>query len=153
LRFLIVFSRKGKTDIKVIRLDKGESCDGKYYLEILKTFMIDKGNSYYGYGKWRFVHDNARPHIIKEVRDLFAKEKVHLIDHPPWSPDLNAIEKLWNWLKDIVNMEEYENCDKLEAAIKKVWSKLMPARINKVIDHQIKNVAKVLENDGKYADE
>lgn len=44
-------SRKGRTDIKIFRIDKGETCDAKTYAETLKLYCIQKGNKLFGKGK------------------------------------------------------------------------------------------------------
>ena len=47
------------------------------------------------------MDDNARSHVSKKVK-LWKYENVPLnIDHPP-SPDINAIEFVWKYLKDYV---------------------------------------------------
>jgi len=100
---------------------------------------------------WRLEQDNTLPHLVKPVREMLVKEKVNLIAHPPWSPDLNAIEKIWSWLKDYVNVETYENCQELTNAVQKIWKSLTIDPMNKTIDHQMKIIPKILENGGKYA--
>ncbi|MED5074521.1 transposase, partial [Anoxybacillus geothermalis] len=50
------------------------------------------------------VLDNARIHNFNMVRDFFLQEgeSFLLIFLPPYSPQLNPIERLWKWLKDAV---------------------------------------------------
>ncbi|KFM80306.1 Mariner Mos1 transposase, partial [Stegodyphus mimosarum] len=33
-------------------------------------------------------HDNARPHIPRCVQDVLQQNKVEILPHPPYSPDL-----------------------------------------------------------------
>lgn len=145
-------SRKGKTDIKIFRLDKGETCDGAAYTETLQNFLVNKGNSLFGKGKWRVEQDNVRPHIVWSVKELLKNEKIRLIPHPPYSPDLNAVEKVWNLLKNEVNCREYKNCDELEEGIKNSWEKITLETMNSLINNQMENVKKVIEKNGEFAD-
>nr|WP_281380398.1 transposase [Anoxybacillus mongoliensis] len=49
--------------------------------------------------------DNARIHHAKMVRAFLDSEEgitFHFIFLPPYSPQLNPIERLWKWLKDEV---------------------------------------------------
>lgn len=50
------------------------------------------------------VWDNAAWHKGKELREALKKNKslsrLHLIAFPPYAPDCNPQERVWNWLKD-----------------------------------------------------
>ncbi|WP_339172398.1 transposase [Anoxybacillus sp. FSL W8-1294] len=51
------------------------------------------------------VLDNARIHHAKMVQAFLDGEEgaaFHFIFLPPYSPQLNPIERLWKWLKDEV---------------------------------------------------
>ncbi|MCM3735190.1 IS630 family transposase [Bacillus cytotoxicus] len=50
------------------------------------------------------VTDNARIHKSKLVQDFLheQKERLMLVYLPPYSPNLNPIERLWKWLKQQV---------------------------------------------------
>jgi transposase len=45
------------------------------------------------------VLDNASFHRKKKLRELAEKSKCDVLFLPPYSPDLNPIEKFWAWLK------------------------------------------------------
>lgn len=47
-----------------------------------------------------FVQDNAPGHAAQYTRDELQERSIHTIFWPPFSPDLNPIEKVWNWMKD-----------------------------------------------------
>jgi transposase len=49
------------------------------------------------------VVDNAKIHRSKLVQAFLVKqERILLIHLPPYSPNLNPIERLWNWMKKTV---------------------------------------------------
>jgi transposase len=45
------------------------------------------------------ILDNASFHKSKEIDSLFEKSRINLLYLPPYSPDLNPIEKKWAQLK------------------------------------------------------
>ncbi|MBS6709623.1 MAG: transposase, partial [Blautia sp.] len=45
------------------------------------------------------VMDNMRSHHAKAVKQLLDSSKVTYLYLPPYSPDLNPIEKMWSKLK------------------------------------------------------
>ncbi len=76
--------------------------------EVLKTCkqLLDKHPN----KKVAIVWDNAPFHKSKEIRDELKKggilERVHLIAMPPYSPDHNPIEHVWNTTKQhIANIQ------------------------------------------------
>jgi transposase len=44
-------------------------------------------------------------------------ERVHLLQLPPYSPELNPVEKLWDQLKDEIGNHLYETLEEIEATI------------------------------------
>jgi len=41
---------------------------------------------------WRFLHDNAPAHRPFLAKDFLAKNNVTTLEHPPYSPDLAAVD-------------------------------------------------------------
>ena len=50
-------------------------------------------------GAWRLMQDNAPCHTANAVKAVLREKGVQLIELPPYSPDLNPIENIWNWVK------------------------------------------------------
>ena len=46
-----------------------------------------------------FILDNAAFHRKSRLRELAKKADCEILFLPPYSPDLNPIEKYWAWLK------------------------------------------------------
>ena len=64
------------------------------------------------------VMDNMRSHHIKEVAKHLEKHKLVPCYLPPYSPDLNPIEKMWSKVKAILRKWKIRSADQLKAAVK-----------------------------------
>ena len=51
--------------------------------------------------------DNARYHKNRLVEEYLKKSKIELHFLPPYSPNLNPIERLWQWMKEQVMYNTY----------------------------------------------
>ena len=72
------------------------------------------------------VMDNLRSHHVKAVQEVFENTEFHLAYLPPYSPDLNPIEKMWSKMKSIMRKLKIRDLAKLPdtilAALKNVTS-------------------------------
>ena len=66
------------------------------YMERLLNY--DKSR---GINKTVIILDNAKPHTSAEVKEfaITHENDLVLIHQPPYSPELNPQENMWNWLK------------------------------------------------------
>ncbi len=63
------------------------------------------------------VMDNLRTHHIQAVGELLRGVGAEVLYLPPYSPDLNPIEKLWSKVKAILRKFRVRTLDALESAI------------------------------------
>ena len=62
--------------------------------------------------------DNARYYRNKDVRAYLESSRVKLHFLPPYSPNLNPVERLWKWMKEVVVYNTYyEEFDDFREAI------------------------------------
>src|SRR2546429_2170681 len=47
-----------------------------------------------------FMQDNAPSHRSYETKMNLLRRQIPFIKFPPYSPDLNLIEHVWNWMKN-----------------------------------------------------
>lgn len=55
-----------------------------------------------------FMQDNAPAHRSLETRINLLDRHIHWIPWPPYSPDLNLIEYVWNWMKNYIQDRYWE---------------------------------------------
>jgi len=71
------------------------------------------------------ILDNARYHRSKLVRDYLKTSRIELIFLPPYSPNLNLIERLWKFMrKKVINNRYYEKFPDFRVAIKTFFDEL-----------------------------
>ena len=117
--YAIFFSGEGVA-IKV-PVKKGKSITGKYY----KDVVLKKLKKYYqkrrpatGFKHVRLLHDNAPAHTSAIVTAFLKKEKVTVLPHPPYSPDLAPCEFfLFPKLKAFLAERKYQSRQALGSAI------------------------------------
>ena len=72
------------------------------------------------------VMDNVRSHHVKAVKQLLDSSKVTYLYLPPYSPDLNPIEKMWSKLKAFLRKEKIRMASELPSAISKGFLTIRP---------------------------
>lgn len=63
------------------------------------------------------VMDNLSAHKVRGIRELIAAQGAELLYLPPYSPDLNPIEKAWFKLKQFLRAAKARTAEALEQAI------------------------------------
>ena len=65
----------------------------------------------------RWVMDNMKSHHAKAVKNLLDSSGIRYIYLPPYSPDLNPIEKLWSTVKSFLRKFKARTLDALPTEI------------------------------------
>ncbi|MED0756872.1 IS630 family transposase [Aneurinibacillus thermoaerophilus] len=81
-----------------------EKCNAATFLDFLQQLLARYTDKFV-----ILILDNARIHHAKLLRP-FLEENCHclfLLFLPPYSPELNPIEKMWRWLKDMVIVNHF----------------------------------------------
>ena len=73
------------------------------------------------------IMDNMRSHHTKAVKDLLAQAGVRYLYLPPYSPDLNPIEKMWAKIKAFLRKAKVRQLEKLLEAVNSAFKTICPA--------------------------
>lgn len=90
------------------------------------------------------MHDNARPHVARIVREFLDEVEIHAMAWPARSPDLNPIEHVWDRLGRRARQRNPETLQDLRNVLLEEWEMIpqqdiaalirsMPERLNAVI--------------------
>ena len=86
------------------------------FKQYLKTDLLPHLN-----GDSVLVMDNMKSHHAKAVKDLLDNSGVRYIYLPPYSPDLNPIEKLWSKVKSLLHKFKARTLNALPNAIQNAF--------------------------------
>jgi transposase len=87
--------------------------DGLVFLEYVKQILcptLDEGDV--------VVMDNLSAHKVKGVKEAIEKCGARVLYLPPYSPDLNPIEKCWSKIKTYLRQAKARTREVLENALK-----------------------------------
>ena len=107
----------------------------KGYLDVLKSVVIPWCNQVAGCRPWVRQQDSAPAHKSKETQAWLQKEGYDFVPFshwPPSSPDLNPLDYfIWSYVKNIANMTSHNTKASMIAAIRRVFTELPPALVEK----------------------
>ncbi len=81
------------------------------------------------------VMDNLSSHKIKGVRELIEKVGAEVLYLPPYSPDLNPIEKAWSKLKQLLRCAKARTSEALQEAIAEAIRLITPDNAKAWFNH------------------
>lgn len=70
------------------------------------------------------VMDNMRSHHVKAVREVLENAGIKVLYLPPYSPDLNPIEKMWSKMKAILRCWKIRSLELLPDAIRRALDRI-----------------------------
>ena len=122
--------------------------DQNQYLEVLKNYFIPELRAAEGLfsGKWTLMQDNAPAHTARMIKEYLSKEGVTMLEWPPYSPDLNPIENIWNWIKKKVGI--CATVEEMEQKVLQAWNSITPEMCMAYCGHYERRLQAVKEADG-----
>jgi transposase len=145
-------SRKGSTELEFWKISADFKVTAQTYVKCLNQNLVKRMDRLYGMNKWRFMHDNARVHTAEITQEFVETKDLKVIMHPPYSPDLNPIEKVWGYLKKRVMTKAYTKIDEVIEAIKEEWNQITIEQLNNLIDAHCRRVQEVYNLNGEFID-
>jgi len=79
------------------------------------------------------VVDNAAFHSTK---DVVLPENIVLLNIPPYCPELNPAEKIWQWMKKNIAMKIYDTLEVLEQKIEQLIEKIEGELVKSITAYQ-----------------
>ena len=73
------------------------------------------------------IMDNMKSHHAKAVKNLLDSSGIRYIYLPPYSPDLNPIEKLWSKVKAFLRKFKARTLDTLPNAVQRAFQTVSPS--------------------------
>ena len=134
--------------------ETGKSITGKFYKDVVlkkvKKFYKKKRPSVGLKGTF-LLHDNAPAHKCKVVVDFLDKEKVKVIKHPPYSPDLSPCDFfLFPRLKKMLSGRRYHTKSALGSAIHQCLKQIPRADYSDAFRQWILRLEKCKSVRGEY---
>ena len=81
-----------------------------------------------------FQQDNTRPYVARICRDFLTANNVHLLEWPPYSPDMSPTEHLWNELERRIRKRQNPPTNHEE------WNNIPLRRINVLLNSMHKRI-------------
>jgi hypothetical protein len=125
-----------------------ENMDARLLQRILGTHLLESAELHYEQDPpelWWLLQDNDPKHKSVLIRTWLHNHGIHVLDFPPYSPDLNPIENLWNDMARRVEARPAGSMEELQDVIADEWAatsldllrrlaESMPARCQAVIE-------------------
>jgi len=124
------------------------SLDSTRHRDILRHSLIPSFRQFYPDGPWSFQQDNVRFHTTPDTITYLHNKGVTLVEWPPWSPDLNPIENLWNVLKARVYARFPQTMEEMEQVIREEYAAVDLNFISHICRNMPRRLQLLLENEG-----
>jgi histone-lysine N-methyltransferase SETMAR len=148
--FVIFFMTNGP--LLIHKLPAGTSINAIYYRDkclktLVKNLHMKRPSS--TTNRIKLHHDNARPHVKDIIFDYLQGNKIKVMAHPPYSPDLAPSDFwLFNTLKR--NLGSYPDDTSLAKAISKELNSIPRQEYQKTFKKWIERMKLCIEHRGDY---
>ena len=102
----------------------------------------------------QLMQDGAPGHASKETKKELQERNIYPIYWPAFSPDLNPIEAVWNWMKDWIQEQspndEQLSYDRLREVVRASWDALPEQFLKDLIDSMQARCEAVIAAEGGH---
>ena len=100
------------------------------------------------------MQDNAPGHAGKVAQEELFERGIRIIFWPPYSPDLNPIETVWNWMKDWIEamygFDKVFNYDELRKVVKEAWEAVPREKLMELLESMPQRCQDVIDAEGGF---
>ena len=99
------------------------------------------------------MQDGASGHAAYATIADMQERSIQMVSWPPFSPDLNPIETVWDWMKDWIDVlyqGKKLNYNQLRMAVRDAWDAVPADFLSQLIDDMPKRCKAVIRADGKH---
>jgi [histone H3]-lysine36 N-dimethyltransferase SETMAR len=137
-----------------IVIEKGKTVNGELYRKKILPQVFSNFMKKGGRNTVRDVmlhHDNATPHKAAVVTEYLKEERVKLLSHPPYSPDLAPCDfYLFPKIKKELGGRRFNNIENLSRAIQAIVENIPKEEYYKSFDSWQNRLKKCIEVEGEY---
>lgn len=135
-----------RTELVVI--ENGSLNAFRYLTEILEQHVMPFA-PFVGDG-FIFMHDNARPHTARVVRDYLQEVGITQMQWPARSPDMNPIEHVWDIIGRRVHQKNPSprNVEELKLSLVEEWNNLPQEMIDGIINSMVDRIQALIRARG-----
>jgi transposase len=99
------------------------------------------------------IQDNAPSHNARATREELRRRGISYETWPPFSPDLNAIESVWNWMKQWIQ-DRYDDglvdSQPIRGALQEAWDALPETYLQELLDSMPARCQAVINAEGRH---
>ena len=130
--------------------EEGETVTSEAYRDLLSR-EIPKWLQGKNFRHPILLHNNARPHKARLIKDFLKSRQIEVWDHPPYSPDLNPCDfNCFGPLKRQIKRNRYADWNQLQQALEAAIRDGSERGLYKGVQMLPERWEKVVENEGAY---
>jgi hypothetical protein len=100
--------------------------------------------------QWWYLQDNDPKHTSRMIHSWLHNNGISCIDFPPYSPDLNPMENVWNEMARRVEMRQAESIEQLQNIVAEEWTTTSIEFLVKLAHSMPKRCTAVIEAKGGH---
>jgi transposase len=130
-----------------------ENLDAKSFVCILNTHLLPSADLVFTETprqQWWFLQDNAPTHTARITRQWLHNHGISCLDFPPYSPDLNPIENLWQHIEKRVEERAPSTIEELQDVVAEEWKKTPTELLTKLAHSMHKRCIDVVATSGEH---
>ena len=134
-----------------IKWIKGKIIDHDYYIDNCLIPVINEIRKKEKSPRttYKILHDNGPPSAHRDVVDYLTEQRIEIIPHPPYSPNLAPCDF---WLNDYIKnkLTDHTNEESLAEEVSAIMKNIPINEFKKTFDKLLERMQLCIENNGDY---